>query len=124
MLSEQWLMGSLHQSQWHPLYVIFEQHLYNFQDSEMDRKTFVEAVLKDYLAYLRKNNIWIPKSLEVSIHEELSSQIQVMLVKKIYGCLNIQEYAQRQPRSVKRRARTRYSRLSVLPSDKRTRKRL
>ena len=99
-------------SQLDPLYVIFEQHLYNFQDSDLDRKTFIDHVLQDYLSYLRKLNITVPKSLEKPICEELFTQINVMLVKKIYGCLSIKDYQKRVTSSVKRKISGRYSRLS------------
>jgi hypothetical protein len=46
-----------------PLYVIFEQHLFNFQDPDVDRKTFIGNVIKEYISHLRKLNISIPKSL-------------------------------------------------------------
>ncbi|MGZ3698149.1 MAG: hypothetical protein ACXWP5_08440, partial [Bdellovibrionota bacterium] len=95
-----------------PLYVIFEQHLYNFQDSDQDRKTFIGNVIQEYLTHLRKLNIVVPKSLEHSIIEELSSQVHTMLVKKIYGCLTIQDYQRKQPSTVRRRARTRYTKLT------------
>jgi hypothetical protein len=100
------------QNQLDPLYVIFEQHLYNFQDAEIDRKTFIQQVLKDYLSYLRKLNITVPKSLEESIFEELAAQIQVMLVKKIYGFFSIQEYQKNQPSNLKRQAKTKYAKLT------------
>src|SRR6478672_11730551 len=80
-----------------PLYVIFEQHLYNFQDSEIDRKTFIGNVVKDYVAHLRKLDITIPKALEGPVLEELSTQVGTMLVKKIYGCLTIGEYRMKAP---------------------------
>ncbi len=95
-----------------PLYVIFEQHLYNFQDSDLDRKSFIERVVQDYVSYLRKNNITIPKSLEASIIEELSLQIQTMLVKKIYGSPSIQHYQKSLPTEVRRKARVKYSKLA------------
>jgi hypothetical protein len=96
-----------------PLYVIFEHHLFNFQDSDTDRKTFIGNVVADYLSHLRKLNITVPKSLEQPIIEELASQVNTMLVKKIYGCLSIQEYQKKDhPRPAKRRARARYSRLA------------
>jgi hypothetical protein len=94
-----------------PLYTIFEQHLYNFQDAETDRKTFIGNVIQDYLGYLRKMNIVVPKSLEEPIVEELATQVNTMLVKKIYGCLTIQDYQRKVPSAVKRRARARYSKL-------------
>lgn len=94
-----------------PLYVIFEEHLYHFQDSEQDRKTFISKVVNDYLRYLRKMSILVPKSLEAPIVEELGTQVETMLVKKIYGCLTISDYSQKQPSQVKRRARARYRKL-------------
>lgn len=100
------------QVQLDPLYVIFEQHLYNFQDDDLDRKTFIDQVLQDYLSHLRKLNISVPKSLEQPIVDELSEQIKVMLIKKIYGCLSIQDYQKKLPTRLKRAAKTRYTRLA------------
>src|ERR1700749_3970389 len=97
---------------WDPLYVIFEQHLFNFQDSDSDRKTFIGNIVNDYLTYLRKMNIVIPKSLESAIVEELSGQVNTMLVKKIYGCLSIEDYRKGAATSLKKKARSRYTRLS------------
>ncbi len=99
------------QAQLDPLYVIFEQHLVNFQDNDLDRKSFIGNVLQEYLSYLRRLNITVPKSLEGSIIEELSVQVQTMLVKKIYGCLTIQDYQKRIPAVTKHRVRSRYARL-------------
>ena len=76
-----------------PLYVIFEQHLLNFQDPEMDRKTLIVKIIAEYLTYLRKNNISVPKALEQPIVEELGTQVNTMLVRKIYGCLTVNEFA-------------------------------
>ena len=94
-----------------PLFVIFEQHLYNFHDAETDRQTFVMEVVQEYLFYLRKKNIAVPRSLEPQIVEELAHQIETMLVKKIYGCLTIQEFQQKLTPSVKKKARAKYSKL-------------
>ena len=99
------------QAQLDPLFVIFEQHLYNFHDSESDRKTFVGNVVNEYLIYLRKKNITVPKSLEQPIVEELASQVNTMLIKKIYGCLTIGDFQKALPRAEKRRVRVRYSKL-------------
>lgn len=84
-----------------PLYAIFEQHLYNFQDSSIDRKTFIVQVVQDYLTHLRRLKIAIPKTYEPYIIEELSAQVNTMLVKKIYGCLTIDEFREksRKPKS-------------------------
>ena len=98
-----------------PLYTIFEQHLYNFQDPEADRKTFIGNVINDYLTHLRKLNITVPKSLEEPIIEELATQVNTMLVKKIYGCLTIQDYQKKVPTATKRKVRARYSKLTRRP---------
>jgi hypothetical protein len=94
-----------------PLYVIFEQHLFNFQDSDTDRKTFIFNIVTDYLTHLRKLNITVPKSLEQPIIDELANQVNTMLVKKIYGCISLDDYVRHVPIKVKRRARARYSKL-------------
>jgi len=104
-------MGIGKQTQVDPLYVIFEQHLFNFQDSDSDRRTFISNIIQDYFSYLRKQNITVPKSLESTIGEELFTQVSHMLVKKIYGCLTINDYQKRIPPTAKRRVRARYSRL-------------
>ena len=94
-----------------PLYIIFEQHLYNFQDSDLDRKTFIDNVIRDYVSYLRKKNLVVPRFLEDALAEELSTQIRHMLVKKIYGCLTLQDYQKNLGWGVKRDAQKKYSRL-------------
>ncbi len=98
-----------------PLYVIFEQHLFNFQDSDADRNTFISNVVNEYVGYLRKLNIAIPKSLEGAISEELAAQVSVMLTKKIYGCVNITEFRKASPVAHKKKARAKYSRLKASP---------
>jgi hypothetical protein len=100
------------QGQVDPLYVIFEQHLLNFQESDTDRKTFVGNIITDYLSYLRKLNISVPKSLEQPIIEELATQVSTMLAKKIYGCVSIEEYRQKVAAPTKRRAKDLYSKLN------------
>ena len=95
-----------------PLYVIFEQHLYNFQDAESDRKAFIGNIINEYLSFLRRKSIAIPRSLEPAIVEELAEQVNIMLTKKIYGCLSIEEYSKNQPKTRKRRARQRYQRIA------------
>ena len=94
-----------------PLYIIFEQHLYNFQDSDADRKTFIENIIQDYFSYLRRRKITVPISLEGPIMEELAGHVNTMLVKKIYGCLTIQDYQKQLSPSLKAQARSRYSKL-------------
>ena len=99
-----------------PLYVIFEQHLFNFPEVDTDRRTFIGNIVTDYLGYLRKLNITVPKSLEQLIVEELASQVNTMLVKKIYGCLTIRDYQAHIPVPIKRKAKTRYKKIKQLAS--------
>ena len=94
-----------------PLYTIFEQHLYNFQDSDSDRKTFIINIVKDYVSHLTKLNIVIPKSLEASVMEELADQVNTMLIKKIYGCLTIADFQKKASAPARKQARQRYSRM-------------
>ena len=86
-----------------PLFVIFEQHLLNFQDPEIDRKTFIAKVVDEYLGMLRQKNITVPKSLEQPIVEELATQVNAMLVKRIYGSSTIAEFRARHVKIRRRR---------------------
>lgn len=99
-----------------PLYVIFEQHLFNFQDSDLDRKTFVSNVIRDYFSFLRKQQWSIPVAYEVTLTEELFDQVNAMLVKKIYGCLSLQDFQQGFSDPHKKQARAKY--LKVIKSPK------
>lgn len=103
------------QDQLDPLYVIFEQHLFNFQDSDTDRKTFLGNIVQEYLGFLRQRNVVIPKALEAQVIEELACQVNTMLVKKIYGCLTISEFRKNAPAPARKRAKSRYTRLSRAP---------
>lgn len=94
-----------------PLYVIFEQHLFQFSDADEDRKTFIHSVVHDYLGFLKKQNISVPRPLEQPIVDELSSLVHTMLVKKIYGCLSISDYQDTIPKTIKQKAKTRYRRI-------------
>lgn len=96
-----------------PLYAIFEQHLFNFSDPDIERKTFIAQVVVEYLNFLRKKNVTIPRSLEAAIIEELGSQVNAMLVKKIYGCLSLKDFRKGVPNVAKRRAKKRYTRLAA-----------
>lgn len=94
-----------------PLYVIFEQHLLNFEDNNMDRKSFTTGVVREYLHYLRQLQILIPKPLEAAIMDELGAQVGEMLTRKIYGCLSIDDYRKTAPANQKTESRRRYSKL-------------
>lgn len=92
-----------------PLYIIFEQHLLNFQDPDSSRKQFIEGIIQEYLKYLRRKQIALPKSLEPYIIEELSIQVNTLLLKRIYGCLTIDDYRNRVEGEVKKTVKKKYS---------------
>ena len=96
------------------LFVIFEQHLYNFEESSTDRKTFIDNIVKEYLAYLTKAGILVPKQLEASVMEELSIQVNQMFVKKVYGCLSMEDFRRKTETEKKKKARSKYKRLRSL----------
>ena len=108
------------------LYTIFEQHLFNFQDPNSDRQTFILTIVKDYLTQLRKLGLSVPKELEEMIFEELFFQVNTMLVKKIYGCLTINEFTEKTKKKTKEakilagqknRARKAYAELNQTASE-------
>ena len=95
-----------------PLYTIFEQHLFNFQDPNSDRDAFIEAIVKEYLTHMRKLGLSVPKEWEEVVSEELFFQVRGMLLKKIYGCLTINEFTAKAPTELKTKARKRYQKMS------------
>ncbi|MGE4232415.1 MAG: hypothetical protein AB7F43_03715 [Bacteriovoracia bacterium] len=102
-----------------PLFTIFEKHLYDFEDadlanSQVNISAFVEKVVKDYMSFLRKGKIAIPFQWEASIVEELNDHVEKMLIKKIYGCLSIKEYIQKEGANIvtkRKTARKKYNKL-------------
>lgn len=94
-----------------PLYVIFEKHLFEFQDSNIDRKTLIANIVNSYMDFLRKGNVTIPAVYEAHVIEELFGQVNTMLTKKIYGFLSVEEFAKGLTRDQKEKADRNYRRL-------------
>ena len=99
-----------------PLYTIFEQHLFNFQDPNSDRKSFIDGIVKDYVTHLRKLGLSVPSEWEEHVSEELFFQVNTMLVKKIYGCLTINEYTAKASTEQKKKAKRQYQKLGQVAS--------
>lgn len=93
------------------LYTIFEKHLYDFEDNEESEQKFIDNIVNDYLRFLTTQNVVMPRRWQHQIIEELRDQVRKMLVKKMYGCLSIQEFVHGQSdRSAKRKiAKKKYS---------------
>ena len=92
----------------HPLYIIFEQHLLNFQDANIDRRSFIEGVLFEYIQFLRSNKVIVLREHETAIFEEMAQQVNEMLIKKIYGCMSIKEFQEKIPAKSKKNAAHKY----------------
>lgn len=99
---------------WDPLFIIFERHLYDFNYES--RELFIQGVVTEYLAYLAQQKVLVPviwrKQMETSLTEEVSD----MLVRKIYGCLTVEEFKQKDAENVvsiaeRKTARKRYQKL-------------
>lgn len=95
------------------LYTIFEKHLYDFEDTEESQATFIDKIVDDYKQFLIANNVAIPPRWETQITEELRDQVTKMLVKKMYGCLSIEEFVLGLPnrREKSKQVRKKYSKL-------------
>jgi hypothetical protein len=89
-----------------PLHAIFEDHLYNLQDPQLDRKAFIERVVREYLSYLRGLKITIPDLLRAAVQEELLDQVETMLLKRTYGTVTLQEFRKKAKLSAPRKVRT------------------
>lgn len=84
----------------------------------MDRKTLILTIVREYLTYLRRRNVIVPRALEQPIVEELANQVNTMLVKKIYGCFNLKEYQKSLIPSLRKKARSRFTKLATDPQIK------
>ncbi len=88
-----------------PLYTIFEKHLYDFDDNEENQKVFVDKIANDYIQFLTVRKVAVPSRWQHLIMDELRDQIRKMMVKKMYGCLSIDEYIVNHKPTIKEKKR-------------------
>lgn len=95
------------------LYTIFEKHLYDFDDTEESQEAFIDKIVNDYMKFMMAQGVAMPRRWQMQIFEEVRDQVRKMLVKKMYGCLSIEEFVMGQgDRSAKRKvSRKKYSKL-------------
>lgn len=95
------------------LYTIFEKHLYDFEENAETQEGFIDKIVSDYIKFLVANKVAVPRRWQVHILEELRENVRQMLVKKIYGCLSIEEYRKNQTnkKDIQKLAKKKYSRL-------------
>lgn len=75
---------------WDPLFVIFERHLYDFNYDS--RELFIQGVVEEYLGYLQQQKVLVPAVWKGQLEASLTEEVSDMLVRKLYGCLNVQEF--------------------------------
>lgn len=101
---------------WDPLFIIFEKHLYDFNYESRD--AFLKAVVDDYLVHLRRQKVVVPPAWKLHLEKTLNEEVSDMLVRKLYGCLTVEEFKAKAEEqkieliSVRKEARKRYQKLA------------
>jgi hypothetical protein len=96
------------------LFTIFEKHLYDIENaSDESEQDFIDLVVDDYLEFLTTSGVAVPAKWRAQITDELRSQVRTMLVKKMYGCLSIEEFlkGQKDRRDKRKTTRKKYSKM-------------
>ncbi|MGE3262496.1 MAG: hypothetical protein AB7K68_12015 [Bacteriovoracia bacterium] len=78
---------------WDPLFIIFEKHLYDFNYES--RELFIGGVVKDYLSHLMRQKAMVPPAWKGHLEKTLTDEVSDMLVRKLYGCLTVEEFKQK-----------------------------
>jgi len=97
---------------WDPLFIIFEKHLYDFNYESRD--LFIQGVVLEYLAYLSEQKVIVPPLWKSQMEKSLAEEIADMLVRRLYGCLTVDEIKEKTelaPIIEKTEARKRYHKL-------------
>ncbi len=81
------------------LLTILEKHLYDFDEDSETEVEFIENIVEDYLLFLDSRKVIIPRKWKAQIVDELKDQVRKMLIKKMYGCLNVKDYVTTQVRA-------------------------
>jgi len=75
---------------WDPLFIIFEKHLYDFNYES--RELFIKGVVDDYVGHLALQKVVIPATWKSHLEKTLGEEISDMLVRRLYGCLTVEEF--------------------------------
>ena len=79
---------------WDPLFIIFEKHLYDFNYES--RELFLKGVVEEYIAHLVRQRVVIPPAWKTHLDKTLTEEVSDMLVRKLYGCLTVEEFQTKQ----------------------------
>lgn len=99
---------------WDPLFIIFEKHLYDFNYDT--RELFLKGVIEEYIEHLHKQKVIIPATWRATLEKNLCEEISDMLVRKLYGCLTVKDFQEKEENNeetllLKKEARKRYQKL-------------
>jgi len=97
---------------WDPLFIIFEKDLYDFNYDS--RELFIKNVIDEYLRHLAKQKVLVPPTWRAQLEKNLGEEISDMLVRKLYGCLSVDDYKEKNVVHIdaeKKEARKRYQKL-------------
>lgn len=78
---------------WDPLFIIFEKHLYDFNYESRD--LFIKGVVEEYFKHLSKQKVTVPATWRVQVEKNLVEEVSDMLVRKLYGCLSVDEFKEK-----------------------------
>ncbi len=100
---------------WDPLFIIFEKHLYDFNYES--RELFIKSVVDDYVAHLANQKAVVPPSMRVHFEKTISEEVSDMLVRRLYGCLTVEEFKKKTESTeeiltARKEARKRYQKLA------------
>lgn len=100
---------------WDPLFIIFEKHLYDFNYES--REIFIKAVVEEYLDHLTNQKVVVPTIWKAQLEKSLGDEVSDMLVRRLYGCLTVEEFKKKQEESeellpAKKNSRRRYQKLT------------
>jgi hypothetical protein len=100
---------------WDPLFIIFEKHLYDFNYESRER--FIVSVVEDYLDHLKQQKVMVPPSWKSHLEKTLAEEVSDMLVRRLYGCLTVEEFKEKASASddivtARKEARKRYQKLA------------
>ncbi len=78
---------------WDPLFIIFEKHLYDFNYES--RALFIKSVIDEYMKHLTKQKVIVPPAWRMQLEKNLAEEISDMLVRKLYGCLSVEDFKEK-----------------------------
>ena len=73
------------QNQQDPLHEILERHLFKSSTEGERSSQMVQAVVEDYILYLKAQGSHIPVSLKAAFVEDLKVEIREFVIKRTFG---------------------------------------